>query len=584
MMVQSWICSEKNLAKTVFALIFILIVSASIPSPVFAAVKSRSKPIPVTLGGFSLTPTIGGYFFAGSEQRDATQSYGLKAGYDIIGKSIADSLGIEGTLNYFTTKSKTDASDATGYLFRLDAIYPTIIAGKWMPFLAVGAGGIVIDSVSHADKSPLLNYGAGLKYFLEDYLAVRADARHLVVYNNVNTRNNFEIGIGMSYYFGKERKKKPVPPPATKKTSGIPALEDIAKTTGGKYDEVNKPAVKDETPPGTPSPPLLLSLALSPLVALESAVMPLFQAEAPTESAKKDGTPAETPSKVFPQISESTAAEPCGYYTLSTGGSINRKKLEPLLGKLKAAGQQPVVVKETRDTDVYSLVSECGNTRESAMERQTQISRLVKDAFIIRGRKSYCVAAGSFQVKNNAMQELERLAYNGIPVKVVKSRKALPVWRINSGCYADTRQAEEEAKTVAAHGIVTTIEKYSPGMAVYEEQKVVRELTIEFDFDSYEIPPIYAAQLNEIADFLKSSPASSALIEGHSDNKGKKSYNLKLSIRRAQSVKTSLVKSGIASNRIFIKGYGPTIPVADNATTEGRRNNRRAVTIVTKIK
>jgi len=203
-------------AKTILTLIFTLILSASILSPVFAAVKPRSKTPPVTLGGFSLTPTIGGYFFAGSEQRDATPLYGLKIGYDNIAKSIADSLGIEGTLNYFTTTSKTDGSDVSGYLLRLDAIYPFILGGKWMPFLAVGGGGIIIDSSSHADTSPLFNYGAGLKYFIEDYLAVRVDARHLLVYNNAATRNNFDVGIGVSYYFGKESKKKPLPPPATK--------------------------------------------------------------------------------------------------------------------------------------------------------------------------------------------------------------------------------------------------------------------------------------------------------------------------------------------------------------------------------
>lgn len=216
---------EMNVAKTFFALILTLVVSASAPSRVCAAPAPRSKTIPVSVGGFSLTPTVGGYFFAGSEQRDATRSYGLKFGYDNIAKSMTDSLGIEGTLNYFTTTSKTDAIDATGYLFRLDAVYPIVLGGKWLPFLAVGAGGIVIDAVSHADKSPLFNYGAGLKYYLEEYVAVRVDARHLLVYDNVNTRGNFEVGIGMSYYFSKERKKKPVPTPAAtveeKKTNGI---------------------------------------------------------------------------------------------------------------------------------------------------------------------------------------------------------------------------------------------------------------------------------------------------------------------------------------------------------------------------
>ena len=304
------------LVKIVFALIFILIVSVYIPSSVFAADIRGSNPKPVTLGGFSLTPTIGGYFFAGSEQRDATPSYGLKTGYDIIRKSVADSLGIEGTLNYFTTKSKTDASDASGYLFRLDAIYPFILRGKWMPFIAIGAGGIVIDTVSHADINPLFNYGAGLKYFLEDYLALRVDVRHLLVFDNANTRNNFEAGIGMSYYFGKERKKKPVPPPATKKeeredakngkkTNGtainsalaIPALEDIAITTGEKAEVEKKLVVKGETIAYPQSPPLFLSIAMAPLLALESAAKPHFLAEAPQESSGKnsvvrEGSPA----------------------------------------------------------------------------------------------------------------------------------------------------------------------------------------------------------------------------------------------------------------------------------------------------
>lgn len=199
------------MVKTALALAFTLILSASIPSPVFAAAKARSGSVPVTLGGFSLTPTIGGYFFASPQQLDTTQAYGLKIGYDNIAKSMTDSLGIEGSLNYFTTKSNVDASDATGYLFRLDAMYPIVLGGKWMPFLALGGGGIVIDTVSGSETNPLFNYGVGLKYFLEDYLAVRGEVRHLLVYNNVDTRNNFEVGVGMSYYFGKERKKKPLP-------------------------------------------------------------------------------------------------------------------------------------------------------------------------------------------------------------------------------------------------------------------------------------------------------------------------------------------------------------------------------------
>ena len=261
------------MAKTAFALIFILLASASISTPVFAAAKSKSNSTPDPLGGFSLTPTIGGYVFAGSEQRNITQSYGLKFGYENIVKLMTERLGVEGTLNYFTSKSKTEANSAIGYLFRVDAVYPFLTGTKWMPFMAVGAGGIIIDGTSHSDRSPLFNYGAGLKYFWEDYLAVRADARHLVVYDHINTRNNFEVGIGMSYYFGKERKIKTVPPPTAtpdgkenaksgSKTDGtslkgasvIPVFEEIEPPARQKADE-KTPAVKNETPAVPPAQP-----------------------------------------------------------------------------------------------------------------------------------------------------------------------------------------------------------------------------------------------------------------------------------------------------------------------------------------
>jgi OOP family OmpA-OmpF porin len=287
------------MAKIVFALIFTLIVSAPIPSPVFAAPKPRSKSIPVTTGGFSLTPTIGGYFFSGSDQRDTTPSYGLKIGYDNIGGSIAESLGIEGSLNYFSTKSKTDASDDTGYLFRLDAIYPFILGGKWMPFLAVGAGGIVIDSVSHPDKSPLLNYGAGVKYFLEDYLAVRVDARHLLVYNNVNIHNNYEVSLGLSYYFGKERKKKPERLPDSDQ-DGVPDKLDKCPNTprGLKVDKDG--CLTDSDKDGVPDnldkcPDTLPGISVD-------------MKGCPEEIDKKNTTPAETAPQISPQVSESSAA------------------------------------------------------------------------------------------------------------------------------------------------------------------------------------------------------------------------------------------------------------------------------------
>jgi OOP family OmpA-OmpF porin len=235
-----------SVAKPLFVLLLTAIISALASVTAFAAEpeaklepKAKSapkvKPAPVgALGGFSLTPTVGGYSFAGSEHRDPAQLYGLKIGYDKIGKSIEDSLGVEATFNYFTAKSKTVANDTTGYLVRLDAVYPFVQGVKWMPFFAAGAGGIAIDNGVDPDLdiNLLLNYGLGLKYFFENYLAVRVDGRHLIIYNNNTSKNNFEVGVGVSYYFGKTvppMKTKPAVKNEPKKESdGVPLEKVLA--------------------------------------------------------------------------------------------------------------------------------------------------------------------------------------------------------------------------------------------------------------------------------------------------------------------------------------------------------------------
>ena len=61
----------------------------------------------------------------------------------------------------------------------------------------------------------------------------------------------------------------------------------------------------------------------------------------------------------------------------------------------------------------------------------------------------------------------------------------------------------------------------------------------------------------------------------HTDNVGDDNTNLKLSQERAQAVSSYLLKKGIESNRIDVKYYGETKPIASNDTEQGRKQNRR---------
>jgi len=71
-------------------------------------------------------------------------------------------------------------------------------------------------------------------------------------------------------------------------------------------------------------------------------------------------------------------------------------------------------------------------------------------------------------------------------------------------------------------------------------------------------------------------------IAGHTDSVGDVDYNVKLSKRRASSVKQYLIKKGIDPSKVVTKGYGLTEPVADNETEEGRAKNRRVELIILK--
>lgn len=107
-------------------------------------------------------------------------------------------------------------------------------------------------------------------------------------------------------------------------------------------------------------------------------------------------------------------------------------------------------------------------------------------------------------------------------------------------------------------------------------EKVCITLNVEFDFDKYDIKPKYHDVIGKVAEFMKEYPETTAVIEGHTDNRGSYQYNIDLSERRANSVRNYLIqKFNIEPTRLSTKGYGYTKPIAANMTAEGRQKNRR---------
>ena len=92
--------------------------------------------------------------------------------------------------------------------------------------------------------------------------------------------------------------------------------------------------------------------------------------------------------------------------------------------------------------------------------------------------------------------------------------------------------------------------------------------------------PSAQTRLGQVADALMAEEDRALRIEGHSDSRGKAGHNIELSQRRAEAVRSFLVSKGYDANRVTAHGVGPGQPVADNATAEGRANNRRVEIVV----
>lgn len=102
-----------------------------------------------------------------------------------------------------------------------------------------------------------------------------------------------------------------------------------------------------------------------------------------------------------------------------------------------------------------------------------------------------------------------------------------------------------------------------------------------FAFNSDRIRPESTPTLREIGEMLQDHEDMSLLIEGHTDAEGDDSYNQELSERRARAVVNYLVAEyGLDEARLAAEGFGESMPTADNATPEGRQQNRRVELVV----
>ncbi len=96
-----------------------------------------------------------------------------------------------------------------------------------------------------------------------------------------------------------------------------------------------------------------------------------------------------------------------------------------------------------------------------------------------------------------------------------------------------------------------------------------------FDSDSSSLNPGAYDRLRSLARTLNNYPESQVIIKGHTDGVESESFSQRLSEERADRVRSFLISERIAPSRITALGFGESLPVATNATPDGRARNRR---------
>jgi outer membrane protein OmpA-like peptidoglycan-associated protein len=159
---------------------------------------------------------------------------------------------------------------------------------------------------------------------------------------------------------------------------------------------------------------------------------------------------------------------------------------------------------------------------------------------------------------------------------------------------AESARAAAEAQARQARSVAEQSEREKAQLrdqlraqldTILETRETARGLIVNvsdvlFDFDSANLKPGAREKVARIAGILQSHPDLKIQVEGHTDSVGSDDYNLRLSDRRAESVRSSLVQQGVARDMVGTTGFGESKPVATNGTAAGRQQNRRVEIVV----
>jgi outer membrane protein OmpA-like peptidoglycan-associated protein len=240
-----------------------------------------------------------------------------------------------------------------------------------------------------------------------------------------------------------------------------------------------------------------------------------------------------------------------------------RELLDARAAYVKAASGPAAQLRPDTLTDAHNTL----NAAERAFASQADDIDVQTIAYVA-ARKSELAEVQTTDVENTQEQAMAEAEF----LRVSQQQQAQPPGRPAPGRTEAETMAREALDKLNAGGVRVTEESRGivillPGAVLFSTGKSV-------------LLPGAKDRLNKVADVLKDNPNRKITVEGHTDSTGKAATNDKLSQQRADAVKDYLMIRGVPSKQITTKGFGASHPIASNATTEGRAENRRVEIVI----
>lgn len=242
--------------------------------------------------------------------------------------------------------------------------------------------------------------------------------------------------------------------------------------------------------------------------------------------------------------------------------------------QLHVAATSLSVAEKTYDDEGNSA-----NARDRAYValRKAQLAEV--QAAIVADEQRFALASRQIEAAKGRNQLATQQELNRARAQLAGERNTVATTQAELQSERQRRQAAERQAADAIRQLagVASIKQDARGTVITLSGAVI------FASGKADLLPAARAKLDQVAAALKQGePDSQFVVEGYTDSRGSQALNEELSARRAATVRDYLVSQGVEAARITSKGLGPSNPVADNATAEGRANNRRVEIVVQK--